>query len=189
MSQTLSAPPGFVEALEQLLHEAARDGREPFIKLFWLIAPRIKSYAAALGASNEEANNLVIETILTLKREAIRFDPDRMAAGTFLFRLMRNWRIALRRNEFWPMPEPEDPSFAPDPLGELGAPTLRKAASELSTFITSLSETEKRLIKGAFCLDLTHTAIAREMNLPLAHVKQDLRSLVKRLQVFFRELD
>jgi RNA polymerase sigma-70 factor (ECF subfamily) len=179
----------YPDAIEERLAALARDeGRTAILQLFWLLAPRIQAYAAAMGAGEREANAMVIETLMTLKRRAGHFNPDQISAATFVFRCMRDWRIALCRGESRPTPLWEDRNLVSDPLPRPAAAGLREGARRLPVLLDELPGTERQLLIRAFCRDLSHTALARQENLPLAVVKSAMRSVVTKLQVLWREL-
>jgi RNA polymerase sigma-70 factor (ECF subfamily) len=153
----------------------ARD-RQAFEQLFRHFAPRIKAYLLRLGASVSLAEDLAQEAMLSVWRKAQLFDPGKASATTWIFTIARNLRIDAIRRERRPEIDPNDPAFVPD--AEPSADTALIYANDearLHDAISKLSPEQAKVVELSFFADKPHSAIAKELGLPLGTVKSRLR--------------
>jgi RNA polymerase sigma-70 factor (ECF subfamily) len=161
---------------------AARD-RAAFEALFRHFAPRIKAYLLRLGASAAAADDLAQETMLSVWRKAVLFDPDKASAATWMFTIARNLRIDALRRERRPEFDPSDPTFVPDAEPPADAALAQgEDEARLREAIGNLSPEQARVVELSFFADKPHSAIARELGLPLGTVKSRLRLAISRIR-------
>ena len=161
---------------------AARD-RAAFETLFRHFAPRIKAYLLRLGASAAAAEDLAQETMLSVWRKAALFDPAKASAATWIFTVARNLRIDALRRERRPEFDPSDPAFVPDAEPSADAALAQEEdEARLRDAIGRLSPEQAKVVELSFFADKAHSAIARELGLPLGTVKSRLRLAISRIR-------
>ena len=180
--RTATAPSG-TELARLLVQVAHHLDRAAFERLFAHYAPRLKSYFLRLGASASQADDLAQETMLLVWRKAALFDPAKAGASTWVFTLARNLRIDLLRRE---RPEAaavqEDldaPPVSPDPEQAVGA---AEAEARVRQALEALPQEQRHAIMLAYFEDKSHSAIERELRIPLGTVKARLRLALVRLR-------
>ncbi|MBT5566922.1 MAG: sigma-70 family RNA polymerase sigma factor [Rhodospirillaceae bacterium] len=179
------APAGSASAemTNHLIAVAERQDKSAFSELFAYYAPRIKYYLMAKGSSASSAEDLSQEAMVSVWRQANRYDSSKAAASTWIFTVARNLRIDAFRKENRPSFNPEDPAFIPEPET---APDTALSLSEnqalIREVITNLSSEQAEVIRLAFYQDKSHSEIAAELNLPLGTVKSRLRLAMRKLR-------
>ncbi len=166
-----------------------RDG-EAFRRLFNHYAPRVKSYLKRLGASEEVAEELMQEVMLTIWRRAHQFDPAKAALSTWVFTIARNKRIDAIRRERRPEIDLEDPLIEPDtaPRGDRYAEVAQLSRAMMKA-VRTLPEEQSRLLTIFYFEEKTHSTIAEELGLPLGTVKSRLRLALAKLRLVMRGVE
>ncbi len=154
-----------------------------FASVFAYFAPRIKSYLLRATRDPTLAEELMQETMLLVWRKADQFDPSKASASTWIFTIARNLRIDALRRERRPEFDPNDPAL----LGASELPAdqsiLRQESEEsLREAITKLNIDERRLLELSFYDDLSHSAISKQLGLPLGTVKSRFRLAFAKLR-------
>lgn len=92
---------------------AAKKCRESFSELFDFYAPRVKSYMLRLGASDNEAEDLAQDVLVTVWRKAGMYDRKQASVSTWIFRIARNRRIDKFRKASRPELDADEPMLRP----------------------------------------------------------------------------
>ena len=165
---------------------AVRGDREAFAILFKHFAPRIKTFMRRSGASEQSADELAQEALLTVWSKARLFDPDSVGATAWIFTIARNLRIdALRREKRTGTDYTVeiDPEFhvddGPHPDAILAASQLE---SRVQTALRVLSEDQLQVVELSFFEEKAHAEIAQTLRIPLGTVKSRLRLAMNRLR-------
>lgn len=175
--------------LSALLIRIAEHGdRTAFADLFGHFGPRIKGFMVKTGASDDLAEEVVQETMVTIWTKARLFDPAKAGASTWIFTIARNKRIDLIRRRNRPEPDMHDPMFHPDPEpdGEQALSSqqdqirIRKAMAELPP-------EQHEIVRLSFFEGLAHSAIAERLELPLGTVKSRLRLAFRKVRAHVGE--
>lgn len=154
-----------------------------FETLFRYYGPRIRAYMLKRDGDRQSAEELMQETMVMIWNKAAQFDPARGTLSGWIFTIARNVRIdAFRRNNR-PEIDPNDPAFVPDAIpgadqafeADEQAQTLRKALRELPP-------DQAELLRLSFYDELSHSTIARLLQLPLGTVKSRIRLAFSRLR-------
>ena len=161
---------------------AERRDKDAFARLFTHFAPRIKAYLVRNGASQSQAEDVAQETLVTVWRKAHLFDRRKAAASTWLFTIARNQRIDRIRRERRPEPDPNDPSFAPNPIETPDkAVAEREDTSAIREALKQLPDNQREVVMLSFFEDESHSAIASRLELPIGTVKSRIRLALKRM--------
>ena len=123
---------------DELVKAVAAGDERAFRQLVDRHGPRLRAIAGQfLGAS--EADDAVQDALIRLWRHAGRFDPGKAALSTWLYRVIVNRCIDIRRQRFrWPWSPLEQAEDHPAPdVGAdralAGAETLREVAAVISS--------------------------------------------------------
>lgn len=168
-----------------LLHEvAARRDKDSFIKIYQHFAPRVKSFLMRGGTSNEEADELAQETMLSVWHKAKSFDSSKAAASTWIYTIARNKKIdALRKLSR------RDEVSLPDPIRvEDDRPAQSEILSQaqererIASALEDIPPEQSELLEKSFFEYKSHSEIAEETGLPLGTIKSRIRLALKKLE-------
>lgn len=164
---------------------AERADRDAFGLVFSHFAPRVKSYLIRTGSSDDAAEDLAQEALVTVWRKAALFDPARAAVSTWVFTIARNLRVdALRRHRF---DVAGDQSFdfdllEADQTGVAEHTDATRQARRIRDALDRLPPEQARVLRLSFYDDEPHAHIAAELGLPLGTVKSRIRLAVAHLR-------
>lgn len=142
-----------------------------FARVFGLVQRIVRSTALA--------EEVVEDTYFQVWRQAVRFDPARGKALTWLLAMARSRAIdALRREARFAHdtlddechPEPADSQPAHDDLLDLA-----RHRADLHQALMLLGAQPRQLVSMSFFRGLSHEEIAEQMELPLGTVKSQIR--------------
>lgn len=186
--RTMDDPSEFSEiSHEQLVIMVARSkDKHAFRQLFDHFAPRIKSYLLNFQITDQKAEDLTQEVMITLWQKADKFDPGKAKISTWLFRVARNKYIDKIRKQKYPQVN------ADDHIGSMIAPDKTdKSIKEyqdqrrINMAMAVLNDEQRKVIELSFFKDLSHSQIATETNMPLGTVKSRIRTA---FQILRKEL-
>lgn len=158
---------------------------DAFGRLFGHFAPRVKSYLIRTGSTDDMAEDLAQEALVTVWRKAALFDPARATVSTWLYTIARNLRVdASRRRR---LDGAGDECFEFDLLEaeqpDLGEHTdAARLASRVRQALEQLPREQAQLLRLSFYEDEPHARIAAELGLPLGTVKSRIRLAVAHLR-------
>mgnify|MGYP003571022124 CR=1 FL=1 len=172
-----------IDGVALLARVAEARCRLSFADLFGHFGPRIKGFMMRSGASEDLAEEVVQETMVTVWTKAHLFDPVKAGASTWIFTIARNKRIDLIRRRNRPEPDPNDPMFVPDPP-ESGIETVTRKQDErrIRQAISELPPEQAQIVMLSFFEELPHSAIAERLDLPLGTVKSRLRLAFRKVR-------
>jgi RNA polymerase sigma-70 factor, ECF subfamily len=175
---------GLRSHFEALLARVAehRD-RGAFALLFDHFGPRVKSFMMRKGASAEQAEDLVQETMIAVWSKAQLFSADRGTVSTWIFTIARNLRIdRLRRERTSMFTDLEDFDA---PSGEISAEDALGRFQEdglVAKALAQIPEEQRRLLILSYVDDIPQSEIAKKLQIPLGTVKSRMRLAYRRLQ-------
>ncbi len=166
-----------------LLAVGAGKDIQAFEVLFRHFGPKIRAFMLKRGGNRQQAEELMQETMMMIWNKAVLFDPARGSVSSWIFTVARNVRIDAFRKTNRPEFDPNDPAFVPDP--EPAADHVYEAGQEaerLRGALVKLPPEQADLLRLSFYEEISHSAIAERMNLPLGTVKSRIRLAFSRLR-------
>lgn len=144
--------------------------------LVWSLARRF----LAIEADAEEA---VQDVFMELWTKADRFDPDKAAEATFVSMLARRRLIDRVRRERR-SPDQTPLADVEHTLGQDGHAAIEASAESRRVLqaIERMAPDQRRVLRMATWLGMTHAAIAEETEIPLGTVKSHLRRGLSRIR-------
>ncbi len=172
---------------EQLVIMVARNkDKHAFRQLFDYFAPRIKSYLLNFQITDQKAEDLTQEVMITLWQKADKFDPDKAKISTWLFRVARNKYIDKIRKQKYPEVNADDhiaSMVAPDKTDK----SIKELQDQgrINMAMAALSDEQRIVIELSFFKEFSHSQIAARTNMPLGTVKSRIRTA---FQILRKEL-
>ncbi|MFK4705081.1 RNA polymerase sigma factor (sigma-70 family) [Roseateles asaccharophilus] len=179
-----AAPPD-PDWASDLLRVAESQDRAAFGRLFLHFAPRLKSWLMRTGSTDEQAEELAQEALVTVWRKAALFNPAQAAVSTWIFTIARNLRVdAARRRQ---LDGAGDECFEFDLLAaeqpgsgeQLDATRL---AARVREALHQLPPEQAQVLRLSYYDDEPHARIAAELGIPLGTVKSRMRLAVQHLR-------
>lgn len=178
--ETLSAA-----ELKTLLEAVARRDQYAFVALFQYFAPRIKGWLVRAGLTDEASEELAQETMLSVWRNAVRFNPDLATPVTWIFTIARNLRIDLIRKEQHPAKFVLDETYRPDllhPQPVDHSVLVAELTHRVKDALATLSPEQRTVIDAVFYEEKPQSEIEKHLGIPLGTVKSRLRLALARLR-------
>jgi RNA polymerase sigma-70 factor, ECF subfamily len=182
MTENLKDSAGETPHARQLARVAEHRDRTAFAALFDHFAPRVKSFMMRKGASAEQAEDLVQETMIAVWSKAALYSGDRGSVSTWIFTIARNLRIDRLRREKSSMftdlddfDAPSDDISAEDSLWRFQEDGLVARA------LQQIPEEQRQLLILSYVDDVPQSEIARRLQIPLGTVKSRMRLAYRRL--------
>lgn len=178
------AQSGSATQLADLVRRIAdRKDRAAFMELFDLMAPKVKGFLVAGGATEDVAEDVMQEVMLKIWRRAGTYDPAKASVNTWVYRIARNARIDRIRKETRPEYDPEDPALQPtaEPAPDANIDHERLAV-RLRASIEMLPPQQREVITLFYYDDMSHGEIAEKINIPFGTVKSRLRLAMTKIK-------
>lgn len=173
------------DSLNGLLMAVARNrDRKAFSRVYSHFTPRVRAFIVKQGTSVELAEEITQDAMINVWRKAHQFDESKASASTWVFTIARNRRIDILRKIARPAPDPNDPSFVPDPEpSSFDVVDKEQEAKSLNKVIANLPEDQKLVLQLAFFKEKAHAEISAELNIPLGTVKSRIRLALKKIRL------
>lgn len=180
--------PASLQELSDLVVAVGRDrDRTAFTRLFTHFAPRLKTYFLRAGLPGAQAEDLAQDALVLVWKKAVLFDPARADASRWVFAIARNLRTDVIRRERNPTASElgsGTPPAEPEPEGRLAA---AEAETRLRHALRTLPEAQMQVLLLSYFADEPHSAICRELRIPLGTVKARLRRALIRLRALLED--
>jgi len=180
---TSPVPPDERQRVDALLLQRVADGdKQAFADLYDRFSGPLFGAAMQILRDQEEAQDVVHDTFVTLWEKAVTFDTSRGSAFAWAVTLTRNRaidrvRMRRRRGELLAESVPSDLGYAEtgsEPTGgEIAA--LGDDARAVRAAVLTLPLEQRRALELAFFGGLTQEEIARKLAEPLGTVKARIR--------------
>ncbi len=170
---------------EDLLQAIAQRDRAAFAELFRRFAPKLVGMLMYRGAPRVQADEVVQDVLLTVWRQAGRFDPQRASAEAWLYTITRNRWIDRVRRERRPAADPLDPALvvAPTPLDHVAG---QQRARRIAAALDALPEAQATVLRKTYFEHKTLAVVANELDIPLGTAKSRVRLAMQRLRSALR---
>ncbi|WP_238937600.1 sigma-70 family RNA polymerase sigma factor [Pseudoalteromonas sp. S16_S37] len=174
------------QALSDALCKVAQSrDKRAFATLFEYFAPKIKRFGIKQFGNEALAMELVQDTLTSVWRKAHLYHPDKGAATTWVYTVMRNASFdALRKmksnkeehlsEEIWPLLQDEqviDDGFA-DHLQD----------NKIKEHISKLPPAQQDVVKGVYFQQMSQEQLAEQLDIPVGTVKSRLRLALQKLR-------
>jgi RNA polymerase sigma-70 factor, ECF subfamily len=181
-SKTMMRPAMSGEA--QLLSRIAeKRDREAFAALFDMYAPRVKSFMMRKGASAEQAEDLVQETMISVWSKAAMYVADRGSVTTWIFTIARNLRIdRLRREKVNMFTDLDDFDAESDDVQQDDAMNRLQEDSAVAKALAQIPAEQRELLILSYVEDMPQSEIAARLQIPLGTVKSRMRLAYRRMK-------
>ncbi len=184
--QPRGAPPNGDELSSWLQAVAARQDRQAFAAVFKHFAPRVKAYLMRLGTSEALAEDLVQETMVSVWRKAVLYDPSHAGVSTWIFTIARNLRVDHLRRKGLAIGADADEGEAEALRDESPQPdellSTREREVRVREAMRQLSDEQAKIVRLSFFEEHPHARIAEELGIPLGTVKSRVRLAVNHLR-------
>jgi RNA polymerase sigma-70 factor (ECF subfamily) len=164
--------------------------QQAFKQLFDHFSPLIKGFC--LNNTNQSfgtdaAEEIVQEVMLKIWQKAPSYDPNKAAASTWIYTVMRNARIDLiRRNKRHPTDsDPVDVDDLWDEDGDTGPVIQFQRARDQQIIGESfrfLPPEQRQALTEVYMKGKSHSEVANESGLPLGTVKSRVRMGLQKIQ-------
>ncbi|NOU50324.1 sigma-70 family RNA polymerase sigma factor [Pseudoalteromonas sp. JBTF-M23] len=170
---------------DALCKVASSRDKQAFATLFEYFAPKIKRFGIKQFGNEALAMELVQDTLTSVWRKAHLYHPDKGAATTWVYTVMRNASFdALRKmksnkeehfsEEIWPLLQDEqvvDDGFA-DHLQD----------NKIKEHISKLPPAQQDVVKGVYFQQMSQEQLAEQLDIPVGTVKSRLRLALQKLR-------
>jgi RNA polymerase sigma-70 factor, ECF subfamily len=174
----------FMSVESELLARIAefRD-RQAFAQLFDSYAPRVKSFMMRKGATAEQAEDLVQETMIAVWSKASMYVQDRGSVTTWIFTIARNLRIdRLRREKTSLFTDIDDYDAESQEAQQDDALGRLQEDGYVAKALAQIPEEQRRLLIMSYVEDLPQSEIAARLQIPLGTVKSRMRLAYRRMK-------
>jgi RNA polymerase sigma-70 factor, ECF subfamily len=174
----------FMSVESELLARIAESrDRQAFAQLFDSYAPRVKSFMMRKGASSEQAEDLVQETMIAVWSKASMYVQERGSVTTWIFTIARNLRIdRLRREKTSLFTDIEDYEAESDDVQQDVALGRLQEDGYVAKALAQIPEEQRKLLVMSYVEDLPQSEIALRLQIPLGTVKSRMRLAYRRMK-------
>ncbi|MBM7074352.1 sigma-70 family RNA polymerase sigma factor [Shewanella sp. 202IG2-18] len=152
--------------------------------VFQHFAPKIKRFAVQKFSNSDKANDIVQDTMSNVWRKAYLFCPNKGAAHTWVYTIMRNVTFdALRK-----IRSGREDNLSEDIWSYIEGETEEKVFEDhlekkfILENINKLSEAQLSVVKAFYFSELSQEQISECLDIPLGTVKSRLRLAVAKLK-------
>ncbi|NTS76480.1 sigma-70 family RNA polymerase sigma factor [Catenovulum sp. SM1970] len=170
---------------EWLVAVAEKRDKKAFSALFSWFAPKIKNVAYRQFNNEAQALEIVQDTMTNVWRKAHLYHPEKGAATTWIYTVMRNVAFdALRKiqakkedllsDDIWPLVEGE--------VTETESFSDYLMDKRLLNLVDTLPDNQQQIVRAVYFQDMTQEQLAKLLNIPLGTVKSRLRLALAKLR-------
>lgn len=162
----------------QLLARIALRNQPAFAELYRLTSPRLYGIAMRLLRRTDWAEEVLQECFVSVWHRAADYRADSSAPMTWLITIVRNRCIDWLRRPDLEIPDVDNSyteGMADSRLSPLEQLLQSDEAGAIARCMEALEGKQKQLISMAFFHDLTHSALAEKLQMPLGTVKSWIR--------------
>ncbi len=173
-------------AQDMELVATARD-RQAYTRIFRHFAPRLRAFCRRQMENDQQAMELVQETMLVIWNKAHLYDASRASTTTWIYRICRNLRFDMLRkqlhlkdeisaDDLWPSLEAAGLVSTPGGLYH------QVAADQVFRYYLKLPPAQQEIVRMLYLEEKSHQEVADELDIPLGTVKSRVRLAINRLK-------
>lgn len=181
-------PSTYPELSHWLTLVASRQDKVAFTQLFRFFAPKIKRFGIKKFSNESQANELVQDTMTNVWRKASLFDPNKGAATTWVYTVMRNASFDQYRSlkskpeqnlgdDIWPIEQ----ALAEEDSGSADIEDHWES-KKLERLVEGLPVAQKVVVQGVYYQELSQEQIAQQLGIPIGTVKSRLRLALAKIR-------
>ncbi|WP_238925410.1 sigma-70 family RNA polymerase sigma factor [Vibrio sp. S11_S32] len=178
-----------------LILVAKHQDKHAFNVLFTFFAPKIKRFGISKLNSEALAKELIQETMTKVWRKAHLYHPDKSAATTWIYTIMRNTAFDMLRqiqsrseeslsDDIWPLDSIIDSAHNTEQTHQFEDHLLSK---HLLLHLDRLPEAQQQVIRGLYYQDLSQEQLAQHLDIPIGTIKSRLRLALEKLKQYMGE--
>lgn len=167
---------------------AEQQNKKAFTILFHFFSPKIVRFGIRKLGNEALAKELVQETMSSIWQKAHLFKPDKGAATTWVYTIMRNTAFDMMRkrsfrdeqsysDDIWPLDSVQDPVHDEDSFFE-----DHLESRQLFGMIEQLPEAQKVAIRGYYYQGLSHEQLAQQLDVSVGTIKSRIRLGLQKLK-------
>ncbi|SEA48579.1 RNA polymerase sigma-70 factor, ECF subfamily [Alkalimonas amylolytica] len=167
---------------------AVHQDKAAYSELFSYFAPRLKAFGMKMFGNEQQALEMVQDTMLNVWRKARLFDPSRGCASTWIFTIARNVRFDMLRKK----QSRKDDISADDLWYDGNYPEQEDSGShqwdtvlmteKLAPHFDRLPEAQRLVMVKVYLEEKSHQEVSDELAIPLGTVKSRIRLALDRLR-------
>jgi RNA polymerase sigma-70 factor (ECF subfamily) len=167
---------------------AAQQDKAAFTDLFSHFAPKIKRFGVNKLGSDALAKELVQETMTSVWKKAHLYSPEKGAATTWVYTIMRNAAFdMLRKTNTRSEQQLADDIWPLDALEENGDRSMEPfqdhlLSKQLFHHVDSLPDAQRVVVQGVYFQELSQEQLAKQLGVPVGTVKSRLRLALAKLK-------
>lgn len=157
--------------------------RKAYEELFSRFAPKLKRYLGSLNCDHAEAESIVQDVMIAVWTKARLFHPEKASARTWIYTLVRNRMIDLKRSAARRARAYEGYGTTLDGDEDPGLdPQTSTAFGEATQFLADLPPEQSQVVLMAYVEGKSHREIAEQLDIPIGTVKSRARLAFQRLR-------
>jgi RNA polymerase sigma-70 factor, ECF subfamily len=169
--------------VERLRRVALSQDRTAFSELFDVYGPKVKAFMMRKGASSEQAEDLVQETMISVWTKAALYVPERGGVSTWIFTIARNLRIdRLRREKSSQFTDIDDYDAESGDISQDEALGRFQEDTHVAKALAQIPAEQRELLLMSYVEDLPQSEIAARLKIPLGTVKSRMRLAYRRMR-------
>ena len=174
---------------EALTFVALQRDRSADAELFSYFAPRLKAFGMKMFGNEQQALEMVQDTMLNVWKKAALFDASRGCASTWIFTIARNVRFDMLRKK---QSRKDDVSADdlwlngeyPEPEADIDAShwDTQLLMDKLAPHFANLPPAQREVMEKVYLQEKSHQEVSDELAIPLGTVKSRIRLALDRLR-------
>lgn len=173
---------------DALTFVAVNADKAAYAELFRYFAPRLKAFGMKMFGNEQQALEMVQDTMLNVWKKASLFDASRGCASTWIFTIARNVRFDMLRKK----QSRRDEISADDLWGDGAYPEQEDTSADkwetmllsekLAPHFDSLPPAQRLVMQKVYIEEKSHQEVSDELDIPLGTVKSRIRLALDRLR-------
>ena len=173
---------------EALAFVALHRDKSAYADLFRYFAPHLRAFGIKMFGNEQQAMEMVQDTMLNVWQKAALFDASRGCASTWIFTIARNVRFDMLRkkqsrkddisaDDLWAdgdYPEQED--------NQSQRWDLHLVAEKVAPHFHALPPAQRLVMEKVYLDELSHQEVSEQLGIPLGTVKSRIRLALDRLR-------